>query len=212
MASRLQTPPTQIALCLVRRGFRRTMDAIRSCVKSRMSGSKECDAQVSHAMHPATWPPPSCGLNLISRPFRVASQLDHSRIELPEFAFGAPKIGRYKNLQPHTTNLVFSTRLRYYFSANMSARYPLTCFSRSPVSPDEIPSIDPKKPQVLWIGCSSGGILEMRALNLPPEEILVHRNPGNLLPNNDLSSMSTLEYALKVSQVSLVSPRIPWAL
>jgi len=38
-------------------------------------------------------------------------------------------------------------------------------------------------------------------LGIPPEEIMEHRNIGNLLSNNDLSSMSSVQYAVKISQV-----------
>lgn len=74
-------------------------------------------------------------------------------------------------------------------------------FIRSPVRQGLIPSLNRAKPQVLWIGCCSSGVKEPLSLGLPPEEIMVHRNIGNLLSNHDLSTQSSLEYALKVLQV-----------
>jgi len=76
-------------------------------------------------------------------------------------------------------------------------------FLRTPVIRGRIPSVKGRvsKPQVLWIGCSSSNLQDMQVLGLQPEEILVHRNVGNLVSNNDLSIASEVEYALKVHEV-----------
>jgi len=65
-----------------------------------------------------------------------------------------------------------------------------------------IPSLRKPKAQILWIGCSDSGWAETRTLDLLPEEIIVHRSPGDLVSNNDLSTLSTLEYALGILQVT----------
>jgi carbonic anhydrase len=36
---------------------------------------------------------------------------------------------------------------------------------------------------------------------MPPEEFLVHRNPGCVVSNEDASTLSTVEWALRVSKV-----------
>jgi carbonic anhydrase len=41
-------------------------------------------------------------------------------------------------------------------------------------------------------------------LDIPPGEIMEYRNIGNLLSNNDLSAMSSVQYAVKISQVCIV--------
>jgi carbonic anhydrase len=74
-------------------------------------------------------------------------------------------------------------------------------FLRSPVRRGSIPALGQTKPQILWIGCSSSGVQEPQVLGIPPEEIIVHRNIGNLLSNNDLSTQSSVEYAVKILKV-----------
>jgi hypothetical protein len=74
-------------------------------------------------------------------------------------------------------------------------------FLRSPVTRGVIPSLGLAKPQILWIGCSSSGIAETETLGVLPEEILEHRNIANLLSNDDLSTQSSVEYALRVLKV-----------
>jgi len=65
-----------------------------------------------------------------------------------------------------------------------------------------IPSLKKPKAQLLWLGCSDSGWAETRTLDLLPEEIIVHRSPGDLVSNNDLSTLSTLEYALGILKVN----------
>ncbi|PVH92979.1 carbonic anhydrase, partial [Periconia macrospinosa] len=55
--------------------------------------------------------------------------------------------------------------------------------------------------QILWIGCSDSGFAETKTLDLLPEEIIVHTNPGSVLSNDDLGTSSTLEYALRILEV-----------
>jgi carbonic anhydrase len=74
-------------------------------------------------------------------------------------------------------------------------------FLRTRVTSKLIPSLKQSKAQVLWIGCSDNGFAETKPLDLLPEEIIVHRNPGGLLSNDDLGTSSSLEYALRVLEV-----------
>ena len=78
-------------------------------------------------------------------------------------------------------------------------------YVRSRVSPNLIPSLQAPKGQILWIGCSDSGFAETKTLDVLPEEIIVHRNPGCLVSNDDLSTASTLEYALRILEVCSTS-------
>jgi carbonic anhydrase len=77
-------------------------------------------------------------------------------------------------------------------------------FLRLPVRRGLIPSIGMAKQHVLWFGCSSSGYQECLELELLPGETIRHRNLGNVLSNQDLSSSSSLEYALKMEQVPIL--------
>lgn len=77
-------------------------------------------------------------------------------------------------------------------------------FLKSRVVPNLIPSLKLPKAQILWIGCSDSGFVETKTLDLLPEEIIVHRNPGNVFSNDDLSTSSTLEYSLRILKVCLL--------
>ncbi|KAF2429291.1 carbonic anhydrase [Tothia fuscella] len=74
-------------------------------------------------------------------------------------------------------------------------------FQRSRVHPGLIPSLGGTKPQVLWIGCSCSSPSDMRALELDPKDFIAHRNIGNIVSNTDLSTQSSLEYALQILKV-----------
>lgn len=59
-------------------------------------------------------------------------------------------------------------------------------------------------PNILWIG-SSDSLVPVRELtNTEPGEILVYRNLGNLVKENDLSFMALLQDAIEVSNVEYI--------
>lgn len=76
-------------------------------------------------------------------------------------------------------------------------------FLRAPVRRGLIPALGVPKQHVLWIGCSSSGTkYETHPLGFDPEEVLVHRNIGNIAgPSDDLSLAGSLDYALKMAKV-----------
>lgn len=71
-----------------------------------------------------------------------------------------------------------------------------------PVPRDLIPSVNEKKAQILWVGCSDSWITETQTLDVMAEETFVHRNLGNVLSNGDLSSESAIAYAVDLLKVS----------
>lgn len=85
-------------------------------------------------------------------------------------------------------------------------------YRRSKVPPNLIPSLQAPEAQILWIGCSDSGFAETRTLDVLPEEIIVHRNLGCVLSNDDLSTASTLEYALRILNVCSTSSTNPGVL
>jgi len=56
-------------------------------------------------------------------------------------------------------------------------------------------------PGYLWIGCTDSRVPAHEIVGLEPDEILVHRNVANLAPNDDLSLMATLHFALEIVKV-----------
>lgn len=75
-------------------------------------------------------------------------------------------------------------------------------FEAAPLQADFIPSLQQPTQQVLWIGCSDSGFQETTILNLLPDEMMVHRNIGNMIIEGDLSSETTVKYAVSVLGVS----------
>lgn len=55
-----------------------------------------------------------------------------------------------------------------------------------------------QNPPFLWIGCSDSRVPANEVTDTNPGDIFVHRNVANMVVNNDLSILSTLEYAVNV--------------
>ncbi|MCF7797305.1 MAG: carbonic anhydrase [Lentisphaeria bacterium] len=58
-----------------------------------------------------------------------------------------------------------------------------------------------QNPDLLYIGCSDSRVTAEELMGASPGEVFVHRNIANLVPNNDLSALSVIQYAVDVLQV-----------
>ncbi|MEZ5174286.1 MAG: carbonic anhydrase [Bacteroidia bacterium] len=59
-----------------------------------------------------------------------------------------------------------------------------------------------QSPEILYIGCSDSRVTAEEMTGVEPGQMFVHRNIGNLVPNNDNSSASVIEYAVKHLRVN----------
>jgi len=53
-----------------------------------------------------------------------------------------------------------------------------------------------QKPSILYIGCSDSRVTAEEMLGAGPGDLLVHRNIANLIPNNDHSSNTVINFAI----------------
>ena len=61
-----------------------------------------------------------------------------------------------------------------------------------------------QNPRILCIGCSDSRVTAEELMGVQPGEIFVHRNIANMVPANDLNSLSVVSYAvthLKVDHI-----------
>lgn len=53
-----------------------------------------------------------------------------------------------------------------------------------------------QSPEILYIGCSDSRVTAEEMTGVKPGQMFVHRNIANLVPNNDYSSASVIEFAV----------------
>ncbi|KAJ5976525.1 hypothetical protein N7481_010232 [Penicillium waksmanii] len=70
-----------------------------------------------------------------------------------------------------------------------------------PLEANYIPSLHQATQQVLWIGCSDSNHNESNIFNLLGDELLVLRNIGNIIIDDDLSSETAIKHAVVDLQV-----------
>jgi len=55
-----------------------------------------------------------------------------------------------------------------------------------------------QSPEYLWIGCSDSRVPANQIVGLPPGEIFVHRNVGNVVVHTDFNCLSVIQFAVAV--------------
>lgn len=53
-----------------------------------------------------------------------------------------------------------------------------------------------QNPKILYIGCSDSRVTAEELMGVQPGEVFVHRNIANMVPANDLNSLSVVSYAV----------------
>ena len=87
------------------------------------------------------------------------------------------------------------------FSAAVRKQYTVV-----PVPREFIKSSGKNEAQILWVGCSDSLIVETETLDVLPQEMIVHRNLGDIISNGDLSSVSAVEWAVDLLKVCVLHP------
>ncbi|KAJ5569148.1 carbonic anhydrase [Penicillium hetheringtonii] len=69
-------------------------------------------------------------------------------------------------------------------------------YSTKLIDANFIPLLEQSEKQILWIGCSDSDCKEMTILNFLPDQMLEHRNLGNMIIDGDLSCETAIKHAV----------------
>ncbi|KAJ5162238.1 carbonic anhydrase [Penicillium capsulatum] len=69
------------------------------------------------------------------------------------------------------------------------------------VGSEYIPSLKQPEKQILWVGCCDSSFKETGVFSLLPDELLEHRNLGNMILDGDLSCETSVKHAVIDLQV-----------
>jgi carbonic anhydrase len=61
-----------------------------------------------------------------------------------------------------------------------------------------------QSPEIVYIGCADSRVTAEELMGVGPGDVFVHRNIANMVPNNDLNSLSVINYAVKHLKVGHV--------
>jgi len=90
--------------------------------------------------------------------------------------------------------------MTFDFLSLIKKQYRIVPLDRNFIQPSKIAG----KEQILWVGCSDSSVEETDVLDVPREEIFVHRNLGNIVSNGDLSSESAVAWCLDLLKVKFL--------
>ena len=61
--------------------------------------------------------------------------------------------------------------------------------------------VEQQAPEYLWIGCSDSRVPANEIVDLPPGQLFVHRNIGNVVVHTDLNCLSVIQFSVDMLRV-----------
>ncbi|KAK9484163.1 carbonic anhydrase [Lipomyces starkeyi] len=149
--------------------------------------------------------PGSCTVDITRSSLKILTSL-RERPSRSRFRCFTTQLPRHPNR--HTSTRLFFQQ-RSFCSMSSSSDFVGELLQRNSAWAERIGTANPdlfprnangQSPQILWIGCSDSRAGD-GCLDLLPGDVFVHRNIANLLPYNDLSSLSVVQFAVEVLKV-----------